>query len=272
MGIFSGYLLMTDMDGTLSVNEVVSRENKDAIRAFQQEGGLFTMATGRSPRYLDAYRPDIVPNAPIIAVNGTMIYDRENEKVLFSAFMDENAPEVPIYVQEKYKEFLLAVDFVKQEDKGWKMPYLPEHGDDFNEYISSLEGPWLKAIIAVKSEASDRILADLKARFGHRYKFTRSWPEGIEMNDPKAGKEVCARWLKEHSEGKIHTVVAAGDYENDLAMIQAADIGYAVGNAVDVVKQAADRITVPHTEHAIAAIINELKEEIIQNGNDEKAC
>lgn len=41
-------------------------------------------------------------------------------------------------------------------------------------------------------------------------------------------------------------------------MLRAADIGYAVANAVPSVKDAADRITVPASESAIARIISEL--------------
>ena len=52
--------------------------------------------------------------------------------------------------------------------------------------------------------------------------------------------------------------VAAGDYENDTEMLIAADIGYAVANAVPSVKAAADRITVSASESAIARIIDEL--------------
>ena len=58
--------------------------------------------------------------------------------------------------------------------------------------------------------------------------------------------------------GDINTVVAVGDYENDISMIKYADFGYATANAADFVKAVADRITVANREHAIAAIINEL--------------
>ena len=60
---------------------------------------------------------------------------------------------------------------------------------------------------------------------------------------------------------KAHTLVCAGDYENDIPMIRAADIGYAVGDAQENVKAAADRITVPCAEHAIREIIRDLEGE-----------
>ena len=53
-------------------------------------------------------------------------------------------------------------------------------------------------------------------------------------------------------------LVCAGDFVGDIPMLAAADIGYAVGNAADAVKSAADRVTVHAKDGAIAAIIREL--------------
>ena len=45
----SGILLVSDLDGTLiGENFVVPQRNLDAIARFQQEGGSFAIATGRS--------------------------------------------------------------------------------------------------------------------------------------------------------------------------------------------------------------------------------
>ena len=48
MGIFDGYLLVSDMDGTLLNSKgKLSEENKNAIEYFVDNGGEFTLATGR---------------------------------------------------------------------------------------------------------------------------------------------------------------------------------------------------------------------------------
>ena len=52
--------------------------------------------------------------------------------------------------------------------------------------------------------------------------------------------------------------IAVGDYNNDVEMIRAAGVGFAVANAVPEVKAVADRITVSNQEHAIAKIISEI--------------
>ena len=49
MGKFDGWLIATDLDGTLINRDgAIPQRNLDAIRTFQDEGGLFTIATGRS--------------------------------------------------------------------------------------------------------------------------------------------------------------------------------------------------------------------------------
>ena len=50
--------------------------------------------------------------------------------------------------------------------------------------------------------------------------------------------------------------IAAGDYYNDVSMLKVAGAGFAVSNAVEEAKQAADYITVSNDENAIAAIID----------------
>ena len=47
---FDGILFCTDLDGTLLESDhKISKENIEAIRYFQSEGGLFTFLTGRMP-------------------------------------------------------------------------------------------------------------------------------------------------------------------------------------------------------------------------------
>ena len=260
MGCFDGYLFLTDMDGTLTDREKLSQENIDAIRFFQQEGGLFTLASGRAPGYLRDYAEKIGLKASVIGINGTVIYDLEKDELLFSDCLDEGAIEVVEYAIEHYEGILAESTTYSMEE--WAGIYeLKDQKQSFREYAKTLPSPWYKLILIVRSDVSEKILLDLRERFGDRYNFERSWPEGIEMHSKGSGKDVCLKRLKEYFGDRIHTTVAAGDYENDLPMIQAADIGYAVGNAIASVKEAADRITVSCDQHSIAAIIQELYKE-----------
>ena len=57
-------------------------------------------------------------------------------------------------------------------------------------------------------------------------------------------------------------LITAGDTNGDIPMLRAADIGYAVENATDEVKSAADRITVHAKDAALAKIIADIDEMI----------
>ncbi len=50
-------------------------------------------------------------------------------------------------------------------------------------------------------------------------------------------------------------LVTFGDNENDLALVKMANVGVAVSNAVDEVKEVADFITVDNNSSAVAAVI-----------------
>ena len=76
MGKFDGFLICTDLDGTLLRNDKsVSEENRKAIAYFKQEGGLFTFITGRMPYYAAESYEVAQPNAPFGCINGGAIYD-----------------------------------------------------------------------------------------------------------------------------------------------------------------------------------------------------
>lgn len=56
-------------------------------------------------------------------------------------------------------------------------------------------------------------------------------------------KGSAVRYLSEYLGIPIEDTIAVGDSENDLAMLRAAGIGIAMGNASDYVKEAADDVT-----------------------------
>ena len=71
MGIFSDVLLTVDYDRTLTApDSSIPERNLEAIRYFMENGGAFTVNTGRSVPMTRAFR-DIVPvNAPLLLYNG----------------------------------------------------------------------------------------------------------------------------------------------------------------------------------------------------------
>ena len=101
MGKFDGYLICTDLDGTLlRNNKQISAENLNAIAYFQQEGGIFTFITGRMPFFVDQILAQITPNAPFGCVNGGGLYDHRKQEYLWKGLMPPHVVELIEHVDK----------------------------------------------------------------------------------------------------------------------------------------------------------------------------
>ena len=251
MGIYDGYLLLSDIDGTLTIRGgAVSEENLRAIRHFQSEGGRFALATGRQPDYLEHF--PFRSNAPAITINGTLLASPEGE-ILLSIPMDEDFHDVIRYMMPAYPGIVRAYRRERIDSHEW---IREEDGEDLSKLLSG--EPCHKFVFVCDEEKTAvELMKDLMERYGDRYEYDRSWAVGLEMHKKHSGKDVCLTHLRTLLPD-VHTVIAVGDYENDIPMLRAADIGCAVANAIPAVKEAADRIVVSNEEHAIAYIIDEL--------------
>ena len=67
----------------------------------------------------------------------------------------------------------------------------------------------------------------------------------------------CAAALSRSPELRLQRL-AVGDGENDVSMIRMAGVGVAMDNALDLVKQYADEITLTNDEDGVAAVIERL--------------
>ena len=77
----------------------------------------------------------------------------------------------------------------------------------------------------------------------------------LEFTRADANKGVGLRKLAEILGVNPDATMAIGDTENDLAIIEAAGIGVAMGNATDAVKARADYVTTTNTKDGVAAAI-----------------
>lgn len=259
---YNGFLILTDIDGTLTPRAgEVSKENTDAIEYFKENGGLFTFATGRIPEYLTRF--PFRANAPIVTTNGTLMCDGDGNTLWKKTMPVEDCTEVLRHILESHTG-VKTVQRCFEGAEEMKIEFLPPR-----ESLASFANgcPTNKMVFICETEEDAlRLMGDLIDRFGHRFSFDRSWPVGLEMHHKNSGKGECVKILRQMLP-QVHTVITAGDYENDLTMLREADIGCAVANAIPSVKEAADRIIVHCDEHALAHIIYDLIPSLTENGN-----
>ena len=267
MGKFDGYLLLSDFDGTLAHDEkellpdgtkiykkAISQENCDAIRYFQSEGGLFTLATGRQPSWLEQWKDIFSLNTYVSSLNGAYLYHPTNGHVLFSRTMDEDFPALAKRILAECPA-LKEVRFTALEEEN---SVVIKNGEAI---VLPSEREFYKMVFITPKEYSDEYNEKIKSLMDDRYFSMRSWINGIEVQTKNTGKGDSIARMKAALGERARVAVAVGDYENDEDMVRAADIGYAVENAVPSLKEAADRVTVSFRESAIAKIIEELERE-----------
>lgn len=261
MDKFKGYLICTDCDGTLTDSQGrISDENAEAIRYFQSEGGLFTLATGRFPNHLDKYKDKLKINAPIVSLNGSLLYDTQKGEIIAKWPMNK-AECIPVlkYIQKEWGQVWECwLNFNQSEGICYKPQENKPDDGSIEKLLGNLPDTLYKNVFMQPEHVTKAMQKDLREKFGDRFRFDSSWPEGLEMQSIESSKGIAIRYMKEHLDVDIHTTIGVGDYENDLSMMECADIGYAVGNAIDEVKKASTYVTVTNDEHALAKIISEI--------------
>ena len=251
---YDGILLCSDFDGTLAVEATISEENIDAIKMFQTNGGKFTLATGRSPAFVANKFSDISFNAPLISLNGAAIYDLKADKMLSMACLDDpSAFVIDIFTNEKcYQVNIFNKDFSEH--------FIKKSEPDCVERLAKcLVADYILKIVFIFEDTDTPVVLANKFRplYSDKFYFARSWGYSLEVNSTNGTKGAALQKIKSLLPD-VTTTVGVGDFDNDLSLVECADIGYAVANASDEVKSVANRITVSCKEHAIAKIIYEL--------------
>ena len=80
---FKGVLIASDYDGTLTDDTgSIPEKVRKAIGSFIEQGGAFTVCTGRTKQGFHAWSRDII-NAPVLLANGSMAYDYGKQEIVF---------------------------------------------------------------------------------------------------------------------------------------------------------------------------------------------
>nr|MBA2817920.1 Sugar phosphatase YidA [Candidatus Pantoea persica] len=96
-----------------------------------------------------------------------------------------------------------------------------------------------KLIMIDKPALLDSAIQRLPAKAQQNYTILKSAPYYLEILDKRVNKGRGVKMLAEKLGLARDEVMAISDQENDLAMIEYAGTGVAMGNAIDAVKQIA---------------------------------
>jgi Cof subfamily protein (haloacid dehalogenase superfamily) len=272
---FGGYLLCTDLDGTLFADDkTVSRENLDAIESFKAEGGRFTFATGRHHHHLleaIPMLPEII-NAPAIVANGAYLYDCRSRELIAESFMDTDLTLAALqYARANYP----SVGFRASTPQGiltdGRTDYMRRYVNYCKEklpYVVQVAPPerwiqrlWYKVVFRGKCEDLDALNADLQKQFGGQFEYNKSSDTFFEIQKAGINKGTMLHVLQKSYAavcGQPIKTYGVGDYENDLTLLRAADVAVCPANAHPDVKREADMVLCHPDEGVIADLIERL--------------
>jgi HAD superfamily hydrolase (TIGR01484 family) len=251
MGLFSDILLTVDYDRTLTApDSTIPERNLTAIRYFIDNGGAFTVNTGRSVPMTKVFR-DIVPvNAPLLLYNGSAAYDLSTGKLEFCHEIQLDMWETIRKCEALFPDLTVEVQAVDahyrfSENPAWDA--FSDHnrcargfarpGDDLGAFLKfSLYGEIRDVTVADLYNGSPEEFARmdeaekiLRAQFGEFCEVFRAAPRIIDVHAKGVSKSRAARELQARLGRK--TLVCVGDAHNDLPMLEGADHAFVPADA-----------------------------------------
>jgi len=267
-------LILFDLDGTLLDDQKqLSPANRRALDRAAAQGCEIVIATGRLYHGVPRELLDLPYLRYFILMNGAMVYDRMEDKVLYRAELD-------LTLAEKffdYAEPLEATVDCYQNGIGWMDRRYYDHLEDYIEdpvvcrMVRSHRKPTedfrktvreggstvQKAQCYFRDLSLRPVVMDWVARELPGAVCSVSMPTNLEINDARATKGLGLQALCRVLDLELSQTAAFGDGTNDLAMLQCAGIGVAMANGAAEVKEAADVIAPSNGEDGVAYILNQ---------------
>ena len=262
------------MDGTLLNNKkLLSKVNEDSIKEAMGKGVVVVPITGRPKKGIPDTILKLFHSSYIITSNGAVTTDIKAQKDIDSVYLS-NQTVVDIFtliqnIKEKV-EFEIFVDGVgyaqKQQfytirEKYRETPlesYINSSRspvDDMNSFITSRKNDITGISVMTASIDIKNKLINVLTEFCN-IKITSSIPTDLEINAVNAGKGLALLRLANSLGIKKSEIMACGDSENDIEMLEIAEIGVAMNNADEKVKAIADYITLSNEENGVAYAID----------------
>ena len=249
--MFSDILLTVDYDRTLTApDSTIPERNLEAIRYFLENGGAFTVNTGRSLPMAQPFKDKVPTNAPLLLYTGAAAYDVQQEKLVFAHEIQldmwktvgelvELLPDLTVEVQALDKHYNFVPNEAWDAFSANNCAYATARpGQDL--------GPFLKFAIygEIRDITVDHLFhgteeeirrmdeaeALIQKTYGDKVAVFRAGPRVIDVQAGGISKGRAARELQRQLGRKI--LVCVGDAENDAVMLDSADYAFVPADAI----------------------------------------
>ena len=239
-----------DIDGTLFSHTIhaIPESTKRTVKLLREKGIKVFIATGRSLKETKRVPLGDMKFDGYVTLNGQICLDAE-EKILFEAPIkgEDGAylldafvnKKFPLAIVEKERIYINYIDdSVIRAQKSVNIPLLP-----IKEYQGA---PIYQFIGYMNREETGKIAPKIP-----NCKITRWYDEGIDIISKDGGKANGIQKVLEFYGMTKKEIIAFGDSDNDMDMLEFAGIGVAMGNAEESVKAVADYVTTDIDEDGI---------------------
>ncbi len=270
---FEKIVIATDLDGTFfGTGATLVERNLRAVKYFTDNGGYFTIATGRFPyhvRLVFSQAADYI-NLPAATCNGSCIYDfARDEELSVRMIPSELMIELERYVTDIEPSAALRASssehYFTCTPDGLKNPYILAEFERIEQSakivlpIDEWQGKkFYKTVIRADKEVIDRLKPRVAEHFADRLYVTQSAKTliDIQLAGCDKGKGLCEIISSELGEGYV--LYTCGDYINDLEMHAAADVSVCPSNAHPDVKAVCDLCFGTNDDGLIADLVEYL--------------
>lgn len=258
-------LIALDMDDTLMTSEnKMSKRTKDALMKAQESGVKVVLASGRPVNGMLPTAKELHldhNHSYILSYNGARTIDVSTETMMQeTSLTKEQFDRVYDYCKNKGFFVLTYIDetivyegeheYMNIEHELTGLPMMKV--DNLKAYVQTNVPKAMGVDYEAKIAAANKELA---GSFGNEIHATTSKPFFLEFMTEGVSKGRALHQLAQHLNIKQSEIMAFGDSNNDIDMLEYAGLGVAMGNGNDRVKAVADIITGDHNEDGIADII-----------------
>lgn len=247
------FLVATDMDYTLLMpGTQVSEENMRAVKAIQDAGGAFTLATGRTSFLTGTYSDALNVTVPLITSNGASLFDPITRKDIFSADFPEEISRklITLFLEQNEDATGYSSQGILFAPNSSRREFVYNYNQGIPDRIRALTGeitwdtlegelPPLNKFLLIA--AKDKVLEEL-AKIPE-LQVVMSAKDFYDVMLTGTSKGLALLELAKTLNIPQNMTFALGDSDNDIPMLEAADHSIVMGNAKDYIKKNAAYVT-----------------------------
>lgn len=261
------HLIVLDLDGTLLNDaKTITAKTKDIITKAKSAGHHVMIATGRPYRASNIYYNELQLNTPIINFNGAYIHHPQNQcwqtihRPLDLSVVREIIHSIdPFHYKNLIAEIIDDV-YIHMEDQNvlkiFKMGNPRITLGNINENLKDNPTSLLIQAEEVYIPAIRNHLQQLHAEVVEHRRWGEPFPV-IEVVRRGLNKAIGVSYVAKDLRIPRERIIAFGDEDNDLEMIDFAGVGVAMGNAIPDLKNIANEVTLTNNEDGVVNVLKE---------------